>query len=147
MSIEEKYEFNKDEIKYAKKYFWDYIIHLDEIFLYRVNAFLLVETIFFAGFLTTLQSHYSKSNEIVLVLFFISFFVNIIWIYTSYKTLYITKENVKKKLYEKDSIFYDPLYSLAREERKSFFSSGFLLGIILQISFIIAWFTIIVIVY
>ena len=146
MSLE-KYEFNKDEIKHAKKYFWDYIKHLDEIFLYRANVFLLVETIFFAGFLTTLESHYEKSNEIILVLFFITFFVNIIWIYTTYKTLYIVKENVKKKLYKKDSIFYDPLYSFARQERKSFLSSGFLLGIGLPILFIISWLAIIIIVY
>ena len=133
--------FSDKDIERGKKYFWDYIKHTNEVFLYRANVFLLAETILFAGFLSSVGS--IDNSNITWVLFtFSSIIINLIWVHTSYKLLFISQKNAKKQLYERSSMFYDPFYSLARDKRKSFISSSLLLGIFLPILFIVAWLSI-----
>ena len=89
------------DIERGKKYFWDYIKHTNEVFLYRANVFLLAETILFAGFISITGN--TINSNITWVLFIFSIVINIIWIHTSYKLLFISQKNAKEQLYKKTS--------------------------------------------
>lgn len=124
------------DVKHGQKYLYDYIKHSNQLFTHRINILLLVETILFVVFIATIE----KAGYIptMLILLLITVIINIVWLYINYKLIYISVENSKNLLINKNSIFYDPVYLIITEKTKSF-SSGDKLLVFLPLLFLLAW--------
>jgi hypothetical protein len=112
------------------KFYWDWILHEDNIFTNRGNFFVVAEAMLFSS-LSGFSAMITIEKVTVCIL---GIFLSLIWLWVSAISIYITQKEIKRKLGETE-----PRWNEIRIKRRKWGKAHFLIGILLPSGFTVVW--------